>query len=420
MDGAVAFPITASLDARGVDALRRSRISESVAASSVVSAPVVVAERDAEASTAALAQPPIGGAPAAAINWRALASIPGVKLSASQIGDYSRGTGAAAAAYGSRQLNVVGVSLDLDTLAHLKGLKAFVQHKWRGGRDASAGGAFVQPYSNIDTDNFHAFGEVWLEQSLFGDRVRVKAGRIDFNTEFATTDHGGGFINSSMGYSPSITAAPTYPLPSNALNLFVKPTGSTQVGVAEFDGLGGAPARAGGSSRFRIAQVNQTWVLGARGLAGRLGAGAWQHTGLFSRAGADPDAAPDHRGTRGWFATIDQDLWQGGSASATPPTIGIFAQLGSANRAVDAISGHAGGGVTFSHMWARRPDDQFGVGTTHVRYVGGREGIQEAYYQAALFAHLQLTADLQHVSRPAIGSNGRFGTVGSLRTVILF
>lgn len=188
-----------------------------------------------------------------------------------------------------------------------------------------------------------------------------------------------------------------------------------------FDGLGGAPGRDGTHSHFRIAQLNQSWSIGRRALAGRLGVGGWQHTGLFARTTANADAAPDHAGTHGWYATLDQDVWQGGAADdAARPAIGLFAQLGTADRAVASISGHRGGGLSFRGLWGARPNDQFGVGATHATWSGGREGIQEVYYQTAVLAHLSVTADWQHVSRRALGVDRRAGHVATLRTVVTF
>ena len=150
----------------------------------------------------------------------------------------------------------------------------------------------MQNFSNIDADDFRAMGEVWVEQRVLQDRLSIKAGRIDFSNAFAGTDNGASFLNASMGYSPSIVAAPTFSLPTWGVEATVSPWSLFNVGVGVFNGLDGAPAPLGGTSRFQIAQAHQQWPLGRSPLVGRVGVGAWRHTILFSALGAEPDADP--------------------------------------------------------------------------------------------------------------------------------
>ncbi len=225
------------------------------------------------------------------MDWRALIAIPGVTLAAEEITDASSGTSALTRATSLRTHSDLQVTIDCDSAAGVPGLTLFAQHKTKTGRDGSAQASLVQNVSNIDADDFRSLGEVCIDQRLAADRLRIEAGRIDFNSEFAGTDHGGALLNASMGYSPSIVAAPTFPLPTSGINLFVSSLAQTTIGVGVFNGLDGAPAALGGSSRFQIAQINQQWTLG-NDRPGRLGVGAWRHTRLFvACAPAGQDAA---------------------------------------------------------------------------------------------------------------------------------
>ncbi len=71
----------------------------------------------------------------------------------------------------------------------------------------------IQGFSNIDATDFNHAYEVILGIKL-GDTSFVKLGQMDANSDFATTKYGGEFINSSMGFSPTIQGIPTYPQPS--------------------------------------------------------------------------------------------------------------------------------------------------------------------------------------------------------------
>ncbi len=359
------------------------------------------------------------GAPMA--DWRAIISHPGVSLSFSEISDASGGTGAMSAARALRTHSMASIAMDFDSIAGVRGLSGFAQYKSKTGRNGSGAASFSQNFSNIDADDFSAFGEAWLEQRLFSDRVRIKAGRLDFNTEFAGTDNGASFLNASMGFSPSITAAPTFPLPSNGANLVVSPRGSTSVSFGVFDGLDGAPAQVGHASLFHIGQLRQEWSLGGAQLAGKLGVGAWRHNGIFLAADAAADAEPAVAGTHGWYATLDQTLWQGAAgADEVRPTIAGFAQLGRSDPHVQSIQSHDGGGLTFAGLLPHRTGDVLGLGVTRARWLDGHELIHESFYQLPLSTHFSLVADLQHVSRRTADLGMHRGTVTTLRTIVSF
>lgn len=376
--------------------------------------------------TTSVASGPVSrGQPAAvAFDWRMLLGLPGVTIAAEEITDASSGSAAMSGAHALRTHSNFELTLDLEKLIGVKGLTVYAQHKSKTGRNGSGEGSFVQNFSNIDADDFRAFGEVFVEQRVLDDRVRVKAGRLDFNTEFAGTDHGGTFLNASMGFSPSIVAAPTFPLPTEGANVFVTPRKDLTIGVGVFNGLDGAPAPVGGSSRFEIAQASQQWAVGASALAGRVAVGAWRHTGMFASVDAAEDAEPDLKGTRGWYATVDQTLWQRaareGEAEGDRPNVAMFAQLGRADSHVRAVNGHMGGGLTFTGVVPGRSSDAIGLGVTRASWSGGREMINEVFYQLPLTSHLSFVGDVQHVNRRDLLGDRRAGLVSTLRTIVSF
>lgn len=366
------------------------------------------------------------GAARTTLDWRALLARPGITLGIEEIADASSGTAALADAHAVRTHSSFELALDMDSLAGWSGLTVYAQFKSKNGRNGSGAAAFTQNYSNIDADDFQSFGEVFVEQRLLRDRLRIKAGRLDFNSEFAGTDNGGGFLNASMGYSPSIWAAPTFPLPTSGVNVFVEPREHLTIGVGVFNGLDGAPAAPSRSSRFEIAQANQTWTLGSSTLPGRVGLGYFRHTGLFLAANDDEETAPHLDGTHGWYGAVDQTLWHGamrstgGDAEPTRSSIGAFAQFGHGDAGVQSVHSHRGGGLTFSGLSSRRPDDMIGVGLTSASWNGGGEFIGEVYYQLPVIAHLSVVADWQRVRRREARASQWLGSVFTMRTIVSF
>lgn len=396
----------------------RSGASEAVEAPAA-NAPVVV-------NGVPSAGPIASGRPARTTDWRSLLALPGVTLAFEDITDASSGTSTMSAADAVRTHSSIELNVNFDSLIGWHGLSVYAQHKSKTGRNGSGEGAFTQNYSNIDADDFRALGEVFVEQRLFNDRIRMKVGRLDFNSEFAGTDNGGSFLNASMGFSPSIAAAPTFPLPTGGVNLFVVPNEQWSFAVGSFNGLDGAPAVEGRTSRFEIAQANRTWTIA--GGEGRLGLGAFRHTGLFVASSASIDemseAEPSIAGTRGWYATLDQTLWQGAARkrgdNESAASLAAFVQAGHSDERVQGVHAHHGGGLTLTGASSRRAEDVIGVGVTNAAWTGGGEFISELFYSAPVLPHLSLVADWQRVRRRELSSSRWMGSVVTLRTVLSF
>ena len=88
----------------------------------------------------------------------------------------------------------------------------FVSYQVQRGDNGSTKVGDIQGYSNIDEDNFSQLNEAFYQYQGQGWFSRV--GKTDANSEFAVADNALGFINSSMGVSPTLVGLPTYPHPA--------------------------------------------------------------------------------------------------------------------------------------------------------------------------------------------------------------
>lgn len=124
-------------------------------------------------------------------------------------------------------LQVVAVGVERDFPGGLRA-RVGVLAKWGHG-----GLAFPssQGLSSLDAEDFVGLGEGWVEW-WGGDRVRVKAGWIDANTEFAAVESAASFANPSFGLSPAMAILPSYPAPAPSANLFVRLGGRARDGPA--------------------------------------------------------------------------------------------------------------------------------------------------------------------------------------------
>ncbi|MCA9502235.1 MAG: carbohydrate porin [Myxococcota bacterium] len=334
-----------------------------------------------------------------------------------------------------RSLVDLNVSLDLGKLAGWSGATVFADGYGYWGRSGSGDVGDFQVYSNIDNDLDRVqLAELWIQQELFGERVRLKLGKLDANSEFAFVDVAGEFVNSSAGFSPTIFPLPTYPEPSTGALVFLYPTSGLYAGMALFDGTGSTGFTTGNSGprrffdddleshAFLIGEVGLRWSEGVAPGPGRLAAGPWHHTGRFDRF----DGGRDH-GTTGFFVLAEQRLLRFArpkpDRSDDDPGRGldVFAQYGWADADVSAAAQHASLGVVAVGPFDARSDDALGAMVSWVdlsdRAGAGFDSDEtafELFYRFALTGAVQLKPDLHVIHRPG-GVSGKGVVVGTLR-----
>lgn len=369
----------------GVSRLLVKHVSDTVA--TTYPGPVIVASPPTDA-----AQP----ARAHAHGWRERLEHAGLTLGVSSIWDSSRLDTGTSSGGVMRALTDVSLTIDLDAIAGLGGATAFVQYLWRHGPNGSERLGDVQGFSNIDADAFSGVSEVWIEQRFASDRFRLKAGRVDANTEFAMVATASDFLNSSMGFSPTIAAMPTYPEPALSVNAFATLPANVSVGIGLYGESDGPQWR----RPFAIGEVGTRWTLR---LGGQARVGAWR-----KRSGETGDVA------RGLYGVVEQTLW-----ASKRRTLDAFAQVGHSSSATCATDRHVGGGVIVRGL--PRAEDAIGFGVTRVRSglladePGGVELAFGPFVRLQVTPWLALTPDVQFVRHP--GGRREHGTraVATLR-----
>jgi carbohydrate-selective porin OprB len=310
----------------------------------------------------------------------------GVRVEGVHTSDWTTGWGRPAdSSFAGRGL------LDLRTTVTRGSTTASAQLLSKNGGDGTLVGRDLQGYSNIDAESFTRLGELWLEQSLPGGAIRVKTGRVDANSEFARNEHSGDFLNSSMGYSPTILL-PTYPRPAPSVNVFVQPFAGLDVGVGVYHRAQGegAPENLLGSGLFTITEAGWRW--GGDG-ANRVAVGYWRHTGDFH----GHDEAIVH-GTAGFHIVVDQ--WIRRTTSDGPGSVSAFVKMGFADADVTPFDRHIGGGASWLGPLRSRANDALGMGATWVRGRGDdgtmlRELALGPFYRVQVTSWAALTPDVQ-------------------------
>jgi hypothetical protein len=256
---------------------------------------------------------------------------------------------------GLLQLVTVGVESELGGgfTAHLD-----AQGKW--GHD---GAPFPseQGLSSLDAGDFGGVGEAWLEWRS-GKRVRVKAGRVDANSEFAASESAGSFANPSFGLSPVLALLPSYPEPAPSANVFV---GSASGGLGAGTGLYRGPEGA--------------WV-GVAELGGavpRLPAVRWS-AGWATPLGAGSEGA----GEAGAYLIVERP-----SEDALSPFVVV-------SRSTDGGPSHLAGGVTLP-AWEGPVTVETGLGASALLAREWDEAVAEAYVTVRPVPWVAVQGDVQ-------------------------
>ncbi len=316
-----------------------------------------------------------------------------------------------------RGLLETSVSLDLDKAFRWKGARISASFHDYFGTDATDDLIRdAQGFSNIDAQPLNRMYELWFEQSLANGKVRIKLGRIDANTEFAFVENAGEFLNSSMGYSPTILDMHSYPEPQPGAVLAMKTGDFFSLTVGDFL----CPMR----GDMALGEIGTRWKLFNGQAPGRIAFGSWIHphtlTGNFGN---------EAFGLHGYYAIGEQMLWKT-NPGAPDDARGIraFVQWGSADPTFSGISRHEGGGAEWIGPFSRRSSDVAGLGITAVRlgqdsyqgsYTGHEQSI-ESFYKVSVRSWMSITADLQFINSSNAQLIRAQPYVGNLRMTLIY
>ena len=363
----------------------------------------------------------------------------GVKFSGSAVTEGSRVLrGSTASNSALRFLVDLNLALDLEMLAGLAGATVFLDFQTANGGDGANNGGF-QTYSNIKIDgSITQISQLWYEQWFASRGLRLKAGKVDANSEFGAIAAAGGFINASAGFSPAIFALPTYPNPATSVNLFGYPTESVYIGAGIYDGasaVDGIPTGSRGPATFLSDDQSDDWfMIGEAGItlpeAGPLSSvrgavGAWWHTGQFETF----DGATAN-GTGGFYALAEARLWKPDGVKCENGCdrrgLWMFGQLGFANADVSTVAGQYAIGSSIVGTFAGRDDDTAGIYLSIVDFsnapgagFGSNECALEIYYDFVVTPSLHIKPDLQWFGNPSGGQSDN-SLVATMRCTLSF
>lgn len=292
----------------------------------------------------------------------------------------------------------------------------------------------VQGFDNADADGRTQIAELWYEQLLFDNKLRIKVGKVDANSEFALPAFAGGFLNSSFGHPPTITAMPTYPDPATSLNVFVYPAPWFYAGFGVYDGSNAVGVETGaygparlfhsGHTLFTIGEAGVRWRLRDNTLPGRFAVGAHYSDARYTRFDGS-----EQSGAGGVYAIAEQKLWHKKFYDKTSDD-GLygFLQYGHADRRVSDVSDYVGAGLSFVGPYTKVNPDSLGIGVAAARLSDDRdsgfteswETSVEAYYNFQVTRYLSVKPDLQYIVHPGGQRDVNDALVATVRVTLAF
>ena len=328
----------------------------------------------------------------------------------------------------------LNVAFDLETMAGLPRTIAYVDAYRIHGSNPSDNVGDAQSLSNIQGDDTWQIAEVWLETWL-SEQFRLKAGKVDFNSEFAFNEIGGEFVNSTVAITPCIVGYPTYPDPATSVNVFYVPQDNLYIGVGIYDGATAEGRRTGNRSisgffgnddsdaYFFAAEVGYAWTGGESWGSGRGAFGLWHHTADFEEFDGGNES-----GTDGFWITLEQHLWRENPTTEDDAQgLGAYAGYGHANESVSAFGNTFTIGAAWTGPLERRDADVLGVAIHYADLSDAagaatpdNETVLELLYKIQVTPAISVKPDLQYILNPGGDGSADDVLVALLRVEVLF
>ena len=296
-------------------------------------------------------------------------------------------------------------------------------------------GAEGFPEALVAIDTLPAFeqvvlGELWYEQRLLEDRLRLRAGRMDANSDFAYAEYAAAFITDSAAVSPTNPGIPSYLDPAVGALMFAYP-GEWAFGLGVYRGDLALPDPAGvgeprfldvdldtpASSTYVIAEAARGWNR-TGGLPGEAKLGGWLAHGDFNKL--DATSPSGNELLAGGYLIVQQALYD---ESGDGQGLGGFVQVGYTDEEYTATYLHTAAGLVYKGLLPGRDGDRCGVYVSRSQlsdFAGGfeedDEWVIEATYIMEVTPWLQVQPDLQHILNA--GGDRRDVTFAGLRVIV--
>lgn len=325
------------------------------------------------------------------------------------------------------------LELDADTLAGLPGGVVYMlaSGSWSEGIDASSVASMFGVNGDATGNRSIDVWELWYEQSLWADHVRIRAGKIDLTGGFecrgcAVAFDGNAFANDETAQflNSALILNPTIPFPDNGLGaaVYVQPLEWWYVSAgfadaqADFRETGFNTAFHDEDHFFAVFETGVTPRLpSSRGeLQGAYRVGTWydpQPKDRFDGRGVERD-------DMGLYVSLDQMVLKENTAEHDTQGLGLFARGGWADDDINLIRCFWSAGAQYQGLVEGRDADVLAFGVAQGRFtdelddvrflvkddlrrVQSHETAMELYYNIEVAPWVHVTPSVQYIFNPS-------------------
>ncbi len=310
-----------------------------------------------------------------------------------------------------------------------------------------SGRGYVGDYFGVSYDAYEDrvidVYELWYEQALFEDLLRIRLGKIDlsgtFDTNAYANDETAQFLNTALVNTGNVPIL--FPLNGHGVQVVITPCEWFYFAAGVIDAEANAietgfrTAYHGADDFVSVYEfgLTPTWETGWGKLPGGYRFGLWYDPQpkekFFNDLGGRLVTAPLKRDDVGFYVNLDQAVWRENPDQPDDEQgIGVFARYGYAHADVNEIEHFWSVGGQYRGLIPSRDNDVLAFGAAQgilsdqLRYTGAdpqEETVLELYYSLELFPWLVLTPDMQWILNPG-GDNGRDAFVYGLRLQMAF
>ena len=254
----------------------------------------------------------------------------------------------------------------------------------------------LQGVSNIEAGNLTFLYELWYKQQ-FG-KFDLLVGLQDLNVNFAASETGSLFSNSSFGIQSSISdniSSPVFPLTALGVNINWNISEDYQWKVAIFDGtpddfesnpynIQWKLSRNQGFLAISEFQMNKSLIRGSTGCY-KIGSYYHQHN----------DEIHSEQKNGGVYMIADQQINN---------KLAVFSQIGFSPKSINNHNHYYSLGLNYNGLITSRQDDQFGVAFAYAgidKSIIGSETAIEITYKWQINNNFYIRPDVQYVLNPA-------------------
>jgi porin len=286
-----------------------------------------------------------------------------------------------------------------------------------------------QVVSNIDAGDHIYLHELWYRHSF--SRFEITIGLQDVNVEFAGSENGSQFINSSFGIPPIISdniPAPVFPLTAPGITgKLLLSDAFTFVG-AVYDGCPTAFEHNLYNTRWHLNpddgnlfMTELQWTGNITGNTATWKAGYYHHSGLVQTDSETGEKTEVFDQNYGFYFIVDQTVWKANEGNRN---IGLFAQVAVSPPKINNHHFYLGGGITLNGISKRQAGDAMGIAFASAGFHlpdQKNETTLEFFYRKQISDNLFVQPDLQYIIHPSgTGDELSNALLGILRFSLTF